>query len=125
MKGLKFLFFIVFPLLCLSAFLIYGAQNYYNKLKEERKKMLGSIIQDSRDIKIYSYHKNNTLYYKVVFPLNMYIFPSGPPVFVYNEFGKCIDFTYDSGDDSKFILKWGLPYIGNEVDSLSVKITDS
>lgn len=33
--------------------------------------------------------------------------PSGPPAYVFNEFGVLVDWTADRGEDPRFVKKWG------------------
>ena len=33
--------------------------------------------------------------------------PSGPPVYVFDTSGKLLDWTADSGDDPRFVERWG------------------
>jgi hypothetical protein len=47
--------------------------------------------------------------------------PSGPPVYVFDQAGKLIDYTKDSGDDPRFAKAWKSgPESGERLEEISV-----
>jgi len=41
--------------------------------------------------------------------------PSGPPVYIFDSNGALVDWTYDTGDDSRFNKAWGFAQ-GSDID---------
>jgi len=55
---------------------------------------------------IVPFEKNDRTYFGWIAELPSWDVPSGPPIYVFDESGKMIDFTIDVGDDPSFKDNW-------------------
>jgi high-affinity nickel permease len=62
---------------------------------------------DVKPLHIYTISISEGDFILIEYPMpSWFTFRSGPSAFAYDKYGKMVDKSFDSGDDSDFVLKW-------------------
>jgi hypothetical protein len=55
---------------------------------------------------VYELRCNGQRYIELVGPMSKWVFPSGPPTYIFDEQHQLIDWTYDNGEDPDYTNTW-------------------